>query len=59
MELRLRLLQKVVFYVVSDDAFWCNDVLSTLGDDVVFVGSRQPGVVVIKLFQSQFTNVLK
>jgi hypothetical protein len=31
-----------LFYVVSDDAAWCEDHLSTLGDDVVFVGSAKP-----------------
>ncbi len=30
-----------MFYVISDDVIWCyDDVMMTLGQNVVFVGSR-------------------
>ena len=27
---------------MSDEARWCNDALTSLGDDVIFAGSKQP-----------------
>ena len=34
--------QKPLFVVVSDDAIWCEQNLSQLGDDVIFIGTKKP-----------------
>ena len=34
--------QKPLFLVVSDDAIWCEQNLSQLGDDVIFTGTKKP-----------------